>query len=137
MDIGEIVQSLEEQVLRPDFLPNLSYHFVSGAFRIAKEALSLSDFQERLVNNVSEIMDVPKDLVKYFYNPFHWEFFNRYNNSPIEIVMQRDSGLLQVVYKINFKYFIGKEILDFSDEIQGKYSEYFNQRIHLFCKNNE
>ena len=76
--------------------------YVNSAFEslIINELKPLSDFEERVWNDVSKRFDISIETIKYLHHPFHWAFFCVNKKTPFEYIRAR---LLHEVTSVKLK----------------------------------
>lgn len=110
--------------------------YVDGALSLTKNEISFDDFEFTLRDSLAKKFNVPKDVIKYLYHPFHWAFFVENNgSSPFEYVqptLKWESSKVRLKREISSEE--KSELVNF---ILEKYANYFSEKLTIIPKEEE
>ncbi len=67
-------------------LESIVPEYVNVALFLAEQNLSLEDFEHDLREILVIRTNLSREVIKYFYSPFHWTFFVDNNGSPFKLI---------------------------------------------------
>ena len=124
---------MEREVI-DSFFDSFVRGYVDEAISLLKKkpSVRIDEFSRTLAEKVSSDFGVPKELVVYMSNPFHWEFFSNGNN----IFELKDWGRLEdggmcARFREGSQY-SPEDARVLAEKIKQKYWEYFEIRMRTF-----
>ena len=75
-DLKKIINEFE--------LRKFSETFVKRAFEIAREKPTYEEFQDKTISYVSDVLELPREIVLAIHHPYHWSLLLEQENSPLE-----------------------------------------------------
>lgn len=111
-------------------LEHLTFEYVTTALFLAEKNLSLEDFEYEIRYILAVRTELSREVIKYFYSPFHWAFFVDNNNSPFKLTKAK---YLWQSSRVGLSRDIDpNDRENLVNHVLEKYSRVLNERIKIY-----